>query len=110
MPPILYTQILNPLSLPPPPQLGKFWKQKFRPHSIHKKDKDLRISAPHILRFDIALSPFDDAWQKLWLKNEVFDEILGCSGHFTLPEKKWAPVAMKISYKYDARSTLKAII
>ena len=46
--------------------------------------------------FDIAWGPFDVAWQKLWLKNYVFDEILGCSGHLTSPKKKWAPVALRI--------------
>ena len=63
--------------------------------------------APPILEFDVAWSPFDVAWghfdvawQKLWLKNDVFDEILGCAGHLTSPEKKWAPVAIKIFYKY----------
>ena len=63
--------------------------------------------ARSILRFDIALGPFDVAWgpfdvawQKLWLKIDIFDEILGCSGHLTSPEKKWAPIAVKIFYKY----------
>ena len=50
--------------------------------------------------FDVALGHFDVAWQKLWHKNDVFDEILGCAGHLTLPKKKWAPVAVKIFYKY----------
>ena len=60
--------------------------------------------APPILEFDVAWSPFDVAdiaWQKLWLENDVFDKILGCVGHLTSPEKKWAPVAIKIFYKYD---------
>ena len=42
--------------------------------------------APPILEFDVAWSPFDVAWghfdvawHKLWPKNDVFDEILGCS-------------------------------
>ena len=77
-----------------------------------KKDQDLRILAPPILEFDVALSHFDVAlghfdvaWQKLWLKNDVFDDILGCAGHLTSPEKKWAPVAIKIFYKYDVHST-----
>ena len=63
--------------------------------------------APPILEFDVAWSPFDVAWghfdvawRKLWLKNDVFDEIFGCAGRLTLPEKKWAPVAVKIFYKY----------
>ena len=51
--------------------------------------------------FDVAWGHFDVAWQKLWHKNDVFDEILGCAGHLTLPKKKWAPVAVKIFYKYD---------
>ena len=50
--------------------------------------------------FDVAWGHFDVAWQKLWHKNDVFDEILGCAGHLTLPKKKWAPVAVKIFYKY----------
>ena len=75
-----------------------------------QKDQDLRISfsAPPILEFDVAWSHFDVAWghfdvawQKLWHKNDVFDEILGCAGHLKLPKKKWAPVAVKIFYKYD---------
>ena len=44
-----------------------------------------------------AWGHFGVTWQKLWHKNDVFDEILGCSGHLTLPEKKWAPVAIKYS-------------
>ena len=44
--------------------------------------------------FDVAWGHFDVAWQKLWHKNDVFDEILGCAGHLTLPKKKWAPVAI----------------
>ena len=28
------------------------------------------------------------------------DEILGCAGHLTSPEKKWAPFVVKIFYKY----------
>ena len=50
--------------------------------------------------FDVAWGHFDVAWQKLWLKNDVFDEILGCAGDLTSPEKKWAPVAIKVFYKY----------
>ena len=49
---------------------------------------DMRISAPPILEFDVARSQFDVAWghfdvawPKLWLKNDVFDEIFGCVGH-----------------------------
>ena len=53
--------------------------------------------------FDIAWGHFDIAWQKLWHKNDVFDEILGCAGHLTLTKKKWAPVAVKIFYKYASR-------
>ena len=53
-----------------------------------------------MLEFDVAWSHFDVAWQKLWHKNDVFDEILGCAGHLKLPKKKWAPVAVKIFYKY----------
>ena len=63
-----------------------------------QKDQDLRILAPPILEFDWG--HFDVAWQKLWHKNDVFDEILGCTGHLKLPKKKWAPVAVKIFYKY----------
>ena len=48
----------------------------------------------------------DVAWRILWLKNDVFDEILGCVGHLTSPEKKWAPVAIKIFYKYASLSPL----
>ena len=55
--------------------------------------------ATHILGFDIALGPFDVVCQKLWLKNTDFDDILGFSGHLTSPERKWAPVAVKIFYK-----------
>ena len=40
--------------------------------------------------------------QKLWHKNDVFDEILGCASHLKLPKKKLAPVAVKIFYKYAA--------
>ena len=72
------------------------------------KDLDLRILAPHDVRFDVTLGPFDVAWgpfdiawQKLLLKNYGFDEILRFSGHLTSPEKKWAPVAKKIFYMYD---------
>ena len=36
----------------------------------------------------------------MWHKNDVFYEILGCADHLTLPKKKWAPVAVKIFYKY----------
>ena len=52
-------------------------------------------------QFDVAWGHYDVAWQKLWHKNDVFDEILGCAGHLTLTKKKWAPVAVKIFYKYD---------
>ena len=38
-------------------------------------------------------------------ENYVFDEIFGCSGHLTLPEKKWAPVIVEIFYKYDIKSS-----
>ena len=57
--------------------------------------------------FDVAWGHFDVAWQKLWHKNDVFDEILGCAGHLTLPKKKWAPVAVKIFYKYGAQGCAK---
>ena len=68
--------------------------------------------APPILEFDVAWSHFDVAWghfdvawQKLWQKNDVFDEILGCAGHLMLPEKKWAPVAVKkISFPVQKNS------
>ena len=36
--------------------------------------------------FDVAWGHFDVAWQKLWHENDVFDEILGCAGHLTLPK------------------------
>ena len=55
------------------------------------------ISAPQILEFDVALGHFDVAWPKLWHKNVVSDQILGCSGHFDV---KWAPVALKAFYRY----------
>ena len=58
--------------------------------------------------FDVAWGHFDVAWQKLWHKNDVFDEILGCAGHLKLPKKKWAPVAVKIFYKYAARNRIQA--
>ena len=60
------------------------------------------ISAPPILEFDLAWSPFDvNAWGHFDVKL-CFNEILGafCAGHLTSPEKKWAPVAIKIFYKY----------
>ena len=50
--------------------------------------------------FDVAWGHFDVAWQKLWHKNDVFDEILGCTDNLMLPKKKWAPIAVKIFYKY----------
>ena len=56
--------------------------------------------------FDVAWGHFDIAWQKLWHKNDVFDEILGCAGHWMLPKKKWAPVAVKIFYKYGEWSEI----
>ena len=81
-----------------------------------RKDQDLRISAPPILKFDVAQSHIDAAWghfdvdwRKLWLKNDVFDEILGCAGHLTSPEKKWAPVAIKIFYKYAPKALLEIL-
>ena len=71
-----------------------------------QKEQDLRILFPYIVRFD-ALVPLNAAWgpsdvacQKLWLLKYVFDTSLGCSGHLTSLEKKWAPVAVKIFYKY----------
>ena len=76
-----------------------------------QKDQDLRISAPRILgfdvawgHFDVAWDHFDVAWRKLWHKNDVFDEKLGCTGPFLSPKKKWAPVAVKIFYKYASMS------
>ena len=57
-------------------------------------------AAPQILGFDIALSHFDIASPKLWHKNGVFDQILGCSGHFDVALEKWAPVALKTFYSY----------
>ena len=54
--------------------------------------------------FDIAWGHFDVAWQKLWHKNDVFDEILGRAGQLKLPKKKWAPVAVKIFYKYAVQA------
>ena len=62
-----------------------------------KKYQDLGISAPQILEFDVALGHFDVAWPKLWHKNGVFDQILGCSGHFDVALEKWASVALKHS-------------
>ena len=60
--------------------------------------------------FDVAWGHFDVAWQKLWHKNDVFDEILGCAGHLKLPKKKWAPVAVKIFYKYGVQKSLFGIL
>ena len=56
--------------------------------------------APQILEFDVVLGHFDVAWPKLWHKNGVFDQILGCSGHLDVPFEKWAPVALKTFYIY----------
>ena len=56
--------------------------------------------APQILGFDVAWGHFDVAWPKLWHKNGVFDQNLGCSGHFDVASEKWAPVALKIFYRY----------
>ena len=53
--------------------------------------------APQILGFDVA-------WPKLWHKNGVFDQNLGCSGHFDVASEKWAPVALKIFYRYASFS------
>ena len=36
----------------------------------------------------------DCALPKLRHKNDVFDQILGCSGHFDVASEKWAPVAL----------------
>ena len=69
------------------------------PHTCRK----IRIWGSQLLLSLSLTSPgaiIDVAWQILWLKNDVFDEILGCVGHLTSPEKKWAPVAIKIFYKY----------
>ena len=49
---------------------------------------------------DIAWGQFDVAWPKMWHKNGVFDQILGCSGHLYVAWEKWAPVAVKIFYSY----------
>ena len=60
------------------------------------------ISAPPILEFDLAWSPFDvNAWGHFDVKL-CFNEILGafCAGHFMLLEKKWAFVVVKIFYLY----------
>ena len=65
--------------------------------------RKIRIWGSQLLLSLSLTSPgaiIDVAWQILWLKNDVFDEILGCVGHSTSPEKKWAPVAIKIFYKY----------
>ena len=42
------------------------------------------ILAPKILGFDVAWGHFDIAWSKFWHKNGVFDQILGCSGHYDI--------------------------
>ena len=63
------------------------------------------ISAPQILEFDIALGHFDFPWPKLWHKNVVFDQTLGCSGHFVVALEKWAPVALKTFYRYVLHTT-----
>ena len=47
-------------------------------------DRDLGISAPQILEFDIAWVHFDDVWPKLWHKNGVLNLNLGCSGQFDI--------------------------
>ena len=72
----------------------------------------MKTRIPPILEFDVAWSHFDFVWGhfdvpwlKLWYENDVFDEILGCAGHLTLPKKKWAPVAVKIFYKYALQCT-----
>ena len=57
--------------------------------NIPVERQDLGILAPQILGFDIA-------WPKLWHKNGVFDQNLGCSGHFDIASEKWAPVTLKI--------------
>ena len=62
----------------------------------------MRDLAPYIFfsALNVAQRPQHRFLAKLWHKNDVFDEILGCAGHLTLPKKKWAPVAVKIFYKY----------
>ena len=55
------------------------------PDSIHVERPGFEDLGSSYSRFDVALGPFDGAWQKLWLRNDVFDEILGCSVHLTLP-------------------------
>ena len=57
------------------------------------------ISAPQILEFDVDLGHFDGAWPKLGHKNVVFDQILGCFGHFEVALEKWAPVTLKTFYR-----------
>ena len=42
------------------------------------------------------LGPSPEQYQLDELKNNVFDEILGCSGHLTLPEKKWARIIIQV--------------
>ena len=62
------------------------------------KHQGLGVSTPQILEFDVALGHFDVAWPKLWHKNDkngVFDQILGCSGHFEVALEKWAPVCFE---------------
>ena len=44
--------------------------------------------------FDVAWNNF--ALPELWLKNGVFDQISGCSGHFDVSLEKWAPVAIPV--------------
>ena len=78
--------------------------------SYLQKVEDLRIWAPREFEFDIAfwgltqhLGHFDIALQKLWYKNDVFNDIFGCSGTLTQPLQKWAPRALEIFCKYDVQ-------
>ena len=56
-----------------------------------------RIWGSPDLGFDVAWSHFDIAWPKFWHTNGVFDQTLGCSGHFDVAREKWAPIAKKCS-------------
>ena len=63
-----------------------------------------------ILGFDIAWGHFDVAWPKLWHKNGVLDQNLGCSSHFDVASEKWAPVALKIFYRYASTTLFRPLI
>ena len=73
-------------------------------NSYLKKAQDLGISAPQILGFDVA-------WPKLWHKNCVFDQTLGCPGHFDGALEKGSRVRRpKTFYRYGAATRfLKAV-